>query len=148
MAAARGTRSPPEARPTITAAASRRIVIRVPYCRDMRARLTRCGGTPRWEPEHAVWTMPQATLSAVVAEVVAAFGAGLVRIEVADGAGSLPALPAQAGHILQGTPDETLQQGSLQELPVRRVRSMDRAGHVWLSYELTAPLPALAPSPC
>jgi hypothetical protein len=84
--------------------------------------------------------MPQATLAAVVAEVVATFGTTLVRIEVADGGG--PSRPP-AGHLL-GTPaGETLRHPALQDVPFRRVRSADRPGYVWLSYALAAEPPAI-----
>ena len=145
MADLRGTRSPPGARPTVTAEASRRIVIRTPYCRGMRARLARCGGTPRWDPDHGVWTMPWATLGAVVAAVVSTFGAALVRIEVADVGGQAP---ARAEHLLGDAGDEASARTAGQDGPVRRLRSVDRPGYVWLSYELTAEVPAIAYSPC
>ena len=89
--------------------------------------------------------MPKATLSAVVAEVVATFGATLVRIEVADGSG--PAR-APAGHVLGDAVGETLQQAALQDVLVCRVRSVDRPGYAWLSYQLTAEPPAIFCSPC
>jgi hypothetical protein len=92
--------------------------------------------------------MPQATLPAVVAEVVATFGATLVRIEVADGSGQPPAAQAQAGHVLGDAVGETLQHAALQDVLIRRVRSVDRPEHVWLSYELTAERAAIAHSPC
>ena len=145
MAVVPQTRSPSVPRATITAEALRRIVVRAPYCRDMRARMTRCGGAPRWEPDHGVWTMPPATLSAVVAEVVATFGATLVRIEVAHGSGPSR---APAGHVLGDAVGETLQHAALQDVLVCRVRSVDRPGYVWLSYQLTAEPPAIFCSPC
>jgi len=88
--------------------------------------------------------MPRATLSAVVDELVAAFGSTLVRLEV-PGAGGQP--PALAEQLLRGAVSEALPRVAVQDVPARRVPSVDRAGYVWLSYELTADVPVNAGSP-